>query len=236
MKTKSIWFAENQEEAASIKYACVLFFSPSFVPSSHSSSSFSLVSSSSSSLFLQDLGNSIFSFLTPKLQFDKDKNNAILLKALARFKINGQASGRNDLEVDGKKVCFSVCPLPSFTSSSFFIPSPSPSPSLVQFSGSAFKHSTSRSLHHGTILIDLKTNALSQYLTPNKQKLASKGVSSVAARVINLKELAPELDHAAFSKVCVSSLSWLFSCLGVVLLPFSYSLSFSFFLSSTGSH
>jgi lipoate-protein ligase A len=66
-----------------------------------------------------------------------------------------------------------------------------------KISGSAYKlrlgnHKTGegkRSLHHGTMLLDLELDALTKYLNPNKAKLLSKGVDSVIQRVINLKEL-----------------------------------------------
>ena len=128
----------------------------------------------------QDLGNSVFSFINPVTDFSKEDfktmNNEILLGALKQFGINGEASGRNDLHVDGKKI-----------------------------SGSAYKlklgkqdGSGRRSLHHGTMLLDLELGALQKYLNPNKKKLESKGVDSVISRVMNLCEAVPELDHAQF--------------------------------------
>jgi lipoate-protein ligase A len=38
------------------------------------------------------------------------------------------------------------------------------------------------------MLLDLDLTALDKYLSPNKLKLQSKGVDSVVARVMNLKE------------------------------------------------
>ena len=55
-----------------------------------------------------------------------------------------------------------------------------------------------RSLHHGTMLLDLELTALGNYLNPNKKKLESKGVDSVISRVMNLKEIAPQIDHESF--------------------------------------
>ena len=125
----------------------------------------------------QDFGNSVFSFINPINDFAKQDfktmNNEVLLKAIESFGVTGEASGRNDLTVDGKKV-----------------------------SGSAYKlklgrkdGSGRRSLHHGTMLLDLELNALGKYLNPNKKKLESKGVTSVISRVMNLKEAAPTITH-----------------------------------------
>merc|ERR1711862_104706 len=61
------------------------------------------------------------------------------------------------------------------------------------------RHSPDRgvSLHHGTILVDTDLKAMGRYLTPDKRKLQAKGIASVGARVINLRERFPELDHNA---------------------------------------
>jgi len=128
----------------------------------------------------QDLGNSVFSFMNPVVDFAKEDyktmNNEVLLKSLEKFGIKGEASGRNDLVVDNKKV-----------------------------SGSAYKlklgrkdGSGKRSLHHGTMLLDLELGALGKYLNPSKKKLASKGVESVISRVMNLAEINKEINHASF--------------------------------------
>ncbi|CEM05712.1 unnamed protein product [Vitrella brassicaformis CCMP3155] len=115
----------------------------------------------------QDLGNTCFTFLSPGGTFDKARNNAIILNALKnRFGTQGEASGRNDLVVDGKK-----------------------------FSGAAFKQLGPVDLHHGTLLLHVDLDGLGRYLTPHKLKLQSKGVASVAARVCNLRDLNPEINH-----------------------------------------
>ena len=133
----------------------------------------------------QDLGNSVFSFINPvglddKVDF-KTMNNGVLLAALSKFGIQAEASGRNDLIVKHEEFDKKI-------------------------SGSAYKLRLGntktgegrRALHHGTMLLDLELTALGQYLNPSKAKLQSKGVDSVISRVINLKQLAPTIDHDNF--------------------------------------
>jgi len=79
----------------------------------------------------QDLGNSIFTFISPQNEFSKEKNSQIIINALATFNIKAEASGRNDILVDGLKV-----------------------------SGSAYKIQPPRALHHGTLLIDTNLDDL----------------------------------------------------------------------------
>lgn len=67
-------------------------------------------------------------------------------------------------------------------------------------SGSAYKLLDDRALHHGTLLLRVDPSAMLKYLTPDKQKLQAKGVSSVAARVLNLADVVPALDHATMGR------------------------------------
>lgn len=121
----------------------------------------------------QDFGNSIFTFLMPKNKYDKIKNFSIIQNSMKKhFNIDVDVSGRNDLTVNSRKI-----------------------------SGSAFKESKDRAIHHGTILLDLDLNALQKYLNPHKLKLQSKGVDSVVSRVQNLKEVIPDISH---DKLCDS--------------------------------
>lgn len=74
-----------------------------------------------------------------------------------------------------------------------------------KISGSAYKlnlgkldGSGRKTLHHGTLLIDVNKDTLSSYLTPNRLKLLSKGVESVWSRVTNLRDLNSKIDHASW--------------------------------------
>ena len=118
----------------------------------------------------QDLGNTCFTFLSPKDSYSRDANNQIVLAALKKFQVTAEASGRNDL----------VVPFPD-------------GPRKV--SGSAFFETRDRAFHHGTLLMNTDLARLADYLTPHPKKLLSKGRPSVRARVMNLSELNPAIQH-----------------------------------------
>ncbi|MDY7026864.1 MAG: lipoate--protein ligase [Spirochaetota bacterium] len=113
-----------------------------------------------------DLGNTNFTFMSSRSNYSKERNTDIIVRALKRFQIDAAASGRNDIVVDGKKI-----------------------------SGSAFKLSSDRAFHHGTLLINADLSRISNYLTPDKKKLQSKGIKSVKSRVANLNEFNPQINH-----------------------------------------
>lgn len=132
----------------------------------------------------QDLGNTCFTFMSARRKGGTAKelyaeNNEILLGALRRLGIEAEASGRNDLVVRQGEDVFKI-------------------------SGSAFKESPDRVFHHGTMLLHVDLSRLGQYLTPNQKKLDAKGIRSVQARVMNLVELVPGLDHDAFSAALIA--------------------------------
>lgn len=132
----------------------------------------------------QDLGNTCFTFMTPR-QADLTpkelyaRNNEILVGALRSLGIKAQASGRNDLVVEHQGEVYKI-------------------------SGSAFKESPDRVFHHGTMLLHVDLTRLGRYLTPNQKKLQAKGIKSVAARVKNLVELKPDLEHDLFSRALIA--------------------------------
>jgi len=114
-----------------------------------------------------DLGNLNFTFLVPKSHYNLERQLKVILGAVRGLGIDAEFSGRNDLLATGRK-----------------------------FSGNAFYHGKTASFHHGTILVDVDLTMLQNYLNVAAQKIISKGVESVKARVINLRELAPDLSIA----------------------------------------
>ena len=122
----------------------------------------------------QDLGNTNFTFMSSRDQYDQNRNNQIIINTLKKWGICAQASGRNDLVVataNGER----------------------------KFSGSAFKKSRDRCFHHGTLLLNANLEKLSNYLNPQPKKLQAKGIASVRSRVINLSTLNKSLKH---NQVC----------------------------------
>ncbi|NTW95972.1 MAG: lipoate--protein ligase [Erysipelotrichaceae bacterium] len=107
-----------------------------------------------------DLGNLNFTFIAPTGIFDIQKQMEMIALALRHAGVNAQVNGRNDIEIDGAKV-----------------------------SGNAFAHSLNKHLHHGTLLVNVDKMKLAKYLNVNPKKLKRKNVTSVSARIVNLREL-----------------------------------------------
>lgn len=119
-----------------------------------------------------DEGNICFTFFVPVAssasvnfhQFVKP-----MYDALHAVGINAEITGRNDLEVDGKKV-----------------------------SGNAQRYAGGFLMHHGTLLWDTDVEAMIRALNVSDEKFVSKAAKSVRARVGNIKDFAPNLDLDTF--------------------------------------
>lgn len=111
-----------------------------------------------------DLGNLNFTFLVRKPHYDLDRQLGVIVEACRLLGIPAERSGRNDVLTGGRK-----------------------------FSGNAFYEHRGRCYHHGTLLVDVDMTAMGRYLSPSKAKLEAKGVASVRSRVVNLKDLKPDL-------------------------------------------
>lgn len=123
-----------------------------------------------------DSGNLNFTFLTDARTYNLARQLEVITGALKSLGINAEKSGRNDILVDGRKV-----------------------------SGNAFYTSGSKKYHHGTLLIDVKTDEMAKYLTVSPLKLQAKGVSSVKSRVLNLKSVCPSLTVPVLQNALVRS-------------------------------
>lgn len=122
----------------------------------------------------QDLGNTCWTFIDP--EFRPQYNTKVICDALAKLNIKANGTGRNDVEVDGKKV-----------------------------SGAAFRKTPHRSIHHGTMLMNVDLKQMARVLTVNVAKLQAKGVDSVRSRVMNLTEIDPTINHDRFCSAIIDA-------------------------------
>lgn len=127
--------------------------------------------SSGGGAVFHDLGNTCFTFMAGKPEYDKSISTTIIINALKSLGINANVSGRNDLvmsTVDGDR----------------------------KISGSAYRETQDRGFHHGTLLLNADLNRLANYLNPDVKKLQAKGITSVRSRVANLCEFLPGINHS----------------------------------------
>ncbi|QKS70817.1 lipoate--protein ligase [Paenalkalicoccus suaedae] len=110
----------------------------------------------------QDLGNLNFSFLT-KDDGDSFSNYAKftepVIEALRQLGVEAELSGRNDIQVGERKI-----------------------------SGNAQYTTKGRMFSHGTLLVDVEMENIVDSLNVNEEKIRSKGIKSVRARVANINE------------------------------------------------
>ncbi len=126
--------------------------------------------SSGGGAVFHDLGNTCFTFMAGKPEYDKTVSTAIVLAALNSLGVTAEASGRNDLVVKTDSGDRKV-------------------------SGSAYRETIDRGFHHGTLLLNADLSRLANYLNPDQKKLQAKGITSVRGRVANLVELLPGITH-----------------------------------------
>lgn len=111
-----------------------------------------------------DLGNLNYSFIssTGKEGIDFAYFTKPIIDALSALGVDARLTGRNDIEVEGKKI-----------------------------SGNAQYSKNGRTLHHGTLLFDTDLSVLSSALHVDEEKIKSKAIKSTRSRVTNLKSLIP---------------------------------------------
>ena len=95
--------------------------------------------------------------------FDFKSFSVPVIKTLEELGVKAEFTGRNDLEIDGKKIC-----------------------------GNAQAYINGRIMHHGCLLFDVDLSVLAKALKVSKDKIESKGVKSVRARVTNIVDELPE--------------------------------------------
>ncbi len=125
-----------------------------------------------------DLGNLNVSFCVPRSEEDIPRQTQVMLSALRSLGVQAARSGRNDLEIDGRK-----------------------------FSGHAFYRQGAASCHHATLMLKVAQEALEKYLRVSPLKLRSRGVDSVRTRVANLTDLYPGLTLSSLCEALEQAFS-----------------------------
>ncbi|TVP85764.1 MAG: lipoate--protein ligase [Acholeplasmataceae bacterium] len=107
-----------------------------------------------------DHRNTMFSIITKRTNKDFTFKTYLskIIDAMKKLGVEIEFSGRNDLLFEGKKM-----------------------------SGNAFLQNKYGMLMHGTLLYDCDLETMVRAITPNDEKLVSKGIDSVRSRVVNLK-------------------------------------------------
>lgn len=107
-----------------------------------------------------DLNNLNYTIISNKkdgVEFNFKDFSQPVIETLEELGVDAKFTGRNDLEIDGQKFC-----------------------------GNAQAYIKDRVMHHGCLLFDVKLGTLSEALKVSKDKIESKGVKSVRARVTNI--------------------------------------------------
>lgn len=130
-----------------------------------------------------DMGNLNFTFCVRKEDYDVDRQLEVIIQAVRSLGMDACKTGRNDITIDGRK-----------------------------FSGNAFYQSKGFCYHHGTLLLDVDKEQMSGYLNVSKEKLQSKSVDSVRSRVVNLKELNPDITVKQLEKNLLKAFSSVYGC------------------------
>lgn len=119
-----------------------------------------------------DMGNICFTFFVP-VSSSAGVNFEQFVKpmydALHAVGLNAKITGRNDLEIDGKKI-----------------------------SGNAQRYAGGYLMHHGTLLWNSDVEAMIRSLNVSDEKFVSKAAKSVRTRVGMIKDYAPDLDLQKF--------------------------------------
>lgn len=136
-----------------------------------------------------DEGNVNYSVICPTALFDRDKHAEMVVRALHGLGVErAKVNERHDIVLDRKPISAQNDPqnvLPG-------VQRP------LKISGSAYKLTRLRSVHHGTCLLSSPNiKSISQYLrSPAKQYIKARGVDSVSSPIANVNVANEDFEEA----------------------------------------
>ena len=142
-----------------------------------------------------DFGNVNYSVICPSADFKRDKHAEMVTKAIRSFNPRARVNERHDIVLDqGPLLEAKDRPNPEDLHRTMFSPSNGKTPPL-KVSGSAYKLTRLRSLHHGTCLVASKDlSRISKLLNaPARPFIKAKGVDSVRSPISNINDPAQSL-------------------------------------------
>ena len=134
-----------------------------------------------------DHGNLNYSVICPTHDFKRDTHVEMVVRAIRQLNPRARVNERHDIVLDqGAKLPPNKQPHPDDThTSAFFTDSPA-----LKVSGSAFKLTRKRSLHHGTCLVQSPNlKSIHPFLdAPVRHYMKARGVDSVRSPISNIQE------------------------------------------------
>jgi len=130
-----------------------------------------------------DRDNLNYTIFVPSSAYDIARQTQVILQAVRSLGLEPEASGRNDLLLDGRK-----------------------------FSGTAYYRTKDMCYQHGTLLMKVDEEKMTRCLTPSKAKLEAKGVLSVRSRVVGLNELDSSLTLEALTEAMKKAFETVYGC------------------------
>lgn len=139
-----------------------------------------------------DEGNVNYSVICPSGRFDRDKHANMVVRALQSLGVaRAQVNERHDIILAGNQEKLPV-------------PTEEPLAKPFKISGSAYKLTRLRALHHGTCLLsspNIKT--IGQYLrSPLKLYIKARGVDSVSSPITNVNIENNAFENAVVNEFC----------------------------------
>ncbi len=135
-----------------------------------------------------DEGNVNYSVICPAASFDRDKHAEMVTMAIREVNLRARVNERHDIVLDqGGVMEENDWPDTADMHRTVFHPNSEMSPPL-KVSGSAYKLTRQRSLHHGTCLLaSADLSRISQYLrSPSRPFIKARGVESVRSPIGNV--------------------------------------------------